>query len=502
MKKKRVSETQGPTSGLAVIYVRVSSKEQEREGFSIPAQKRLLDEYAEAQGLKIVEVFEEAETAKQTGRKEFERMLRLIEKSPQIRHILVEKTDRLYRNITDYGRLDVKRLGIAIHLVKDNTIISQESKSSENFMHGIQVLMAKQYVDNLSEEVRKGQHEKARQGHWPGFAPIGYKNNLEERRIVPDPKVAPLIVKAFELASTGLYSLAKLKRALYHMGLRSKRGRNELSKSAMVIVLRNRLYCGEFIWGGKVYQSKDEPLVTRALFESAQVAMGFVQKPRISKHDFTYTGLMTCAHCGCAITAERQRKKSGKTYVYYHCTNGKGSCENVTYLREERIEDEFLAALRAIKLSPEILNWTRDALLESAKDEALFRKEQMSNLTARFQKLDSFIELSYVDRLEGRLEPAEWERKTESWKREQSEIEERLRAFREANTGYMQDGIRLMERASKAAETFPLLTPGEKREMVSLILSNPRIMRGNLVISYQMPFSAFTNVGDLDEMRS
>jgi DNA invertase Pin-like site-specific DNA recombinase len=75
--------------------------------------------------------------------------------------------------------------------VKDNTIISQESKSSENFMHGIQVLMAKQYVDNLSEEVRKGQHEKARQGHWPGFAPIGYKNNLEERRIVPKiPKAA------------------------------------------------------------------------------------------------------------------------------------------------------------------------------------------------------------------------------------------------------------------------------------------------------------------------
>lgn len=68
--------------------------------------------------------------------------------------ILVEKTDRLYRNIKDWVTLD--EFDIEIHFVKENFVLSRDSKSSEKFLHGIKVLMAKNYIDNLSEEVRKG----------------------------------------------------------------------------------------------------------------------------------------------------------------------------------------------------------------------------------------------------------------------------------------------------------------------------------------------------------
>jgi hypothetical protein len=95
-------------------------------------------------------------------------------KRSSCRVILVEKTDRLYRNLTDYSTLD--SLDLEIHLVKEGVILSPDSKSHEKFMHGIKVLMAKNYVDNLSEEVRKGMTEKAEQGHWPSWAPIGYLN--------------------------------------------------------------------------------------------------------------------------------------------------------------------------------------------------------------------------------------------------------------------------------------------------------------------------------------
>lgn len=103
-----------------------------------------------------------------------------------VRAILVERTDRLYRNIKDWVQLD--ELGADIHFVKENVVVGPQSRSADKFLHGIKVLMAKNYVDNLGEEVRKGMLEKARQGHWPSVAPIGYVNSPVTRRIEPDPE--------------------------------------------------------------------------------------------------------------------------------------------------------------------------------------------------------------------------------------------------------------------------------------------------------------------------
>src|ERR1041385_8933559 len=131
----------------AVKYGRVSSKEQEKEGFSIPAQLKLLDQYAETQGLKIVREFVDAETAKRTGRTGFDEMIKFLKRS-SVRVLLVEKTDRLYRNLKDYVTID--ELKLDIHLLKENVILSHDSRSSEKFMHGIKVLMAKKKPNSRS----------------------------------------------------------------------------------------------------------------------------------------------------------------------------------------------------------------------------------------------------------------------------------------------------------------------------------------------------------------
>ncbi len=197
------------------MYVRVSSKEQEREGFSIPAQKKSLIEYAEKRNFKIVKIFEEAETAKKTGRREFQAMLEFLKTHKDVTELLVEKTDRLYRNLKDYGVFDENHWShLSIHLTKENEIVSKKSKSGQKFIHGIKVLVAKNFIDNLSEEVQKGMTEKASQGLFPSCAPIGYLNNTIKKTIEPDPMKASLIKKAFELASTGQYSISKLNNIL------------------------------------------------------------------------------------------------------------------------------------------------------------------------------------------------------------------------------------------------------------------------------------------------
>jgi DNA invertase Pin-like site-specific DNA recombinase len=149
--------------------------------------------------VEVMREFTDVETAKQSGRPGLGEMLKFLRRNPSCRILLVEKTDRLYRNLKDWVTLD--ELGLELHFVKENIVLSDTSRSSEKFVHGIKVLMAKNYVDNLSEETKKGMREKAEQGIWPSVAPLGYRNVVgpDGRRIIElDPDAAAIVRQLFE----------------------------------------------------------------------------------------------------------------------------------------------------------------------------------------------------------------------------------------------------------------------------------------------------------------
>ena len=149
----------------AILYARVSSKDQEREGYSIPAQLKFLREYAQNHELNVLREFVDVETAKISGRKHFGEMVRFLRDHKTCRIVLVEKTDRLYRNFRDCVTLE--DLDIEIHLPKEGQVISKDSKSQAKLVHGIQLVIARNYIENLRDEVRKGMREKAAQGIYP-----------------------------------------------------------------------------------------------------------------------------------------------------------------------------------------------------------------------------------------------------------------------------------------------------------------------------------------------
>src|SRR6516162_5884028 len=252
-----------PARKGAVIYARVSSKEQEKEGFSIPAQLKLLKEYAAAQGLAVAQEYVDVETAKQTGRTAFGEMVAYLKAQPAVRVMLVEKTDRLYRNLKDWVTVD--ELEVEIHFPQEGVVLSRESRSSEKFMHGIKVLMAKNYIDNLSEETRKGMLEKAEQGIWPSFAPLGYRNldGPDGKKIIaPDPDVAPIISKLFDWYATGRLSLKETTHKARDAGLVYRKSGTMVPISTVHSILRNRIYTGWFEWNGKMIQGRHEPLIS------------------------------------------------------------------------------------------------------------------------------------------------------------------------------------------------------------------------------------------------
>ena len=266
----------------AVIYARVSSKEQEKEGFSIPAQLKLLQEYAAAQGFSVAQEYVDVETAKQTGRAAFSEMVAYLRAHPVVRTLLVEKTDRLYRNLKDWVTVD--ELEVEIHFSKEGVVLSRESRSSEKFMHGIKVLMAKNYIDNLSEEARKGMQEKAEQGIWPTVAPLGYRNlaGPDGKKIIePDPETSPLITRLFEWYAAGTLSLREAARRVRDAGLVHRKSGAPVPVSTVHAILRNRLYAGVFDWNGRSYAGTHQPLVSSELWERVQ---GVLDGRQANKH--------------------------------------------------------------------------------------------------------------------------------------------------------------------------------------------------------------------------
>jgi site-specific DNA recombinase len=207
----------------AILYARVSSREQEREGYSIPAQRKMLAEYARSHDFRIDHEFIDIESAKNPGRKEFGNMVRILGDG-SIRIVLVEKTDRLYRNRADALSFEelIEKRNVEVHLVKEARVIGKDSRSQDKFMHDIHVAVAKHYVENLRDEVKKGMREKAEQGIYPGRAPFGYRNNRLTRSIDIDENNAPILKRLFELYATGRHSLISLRRTiLEEFGMRS-----------------------------------------------------------------------------------------------------------------------------------------------------------------------------------------------------------------------------------------------------------------------------------------
>ena len=203
-------------------------------------------------------------------------------------------------------------------------------------MHGIKVLMAKNYVDNLSEEVKKGLREKAEQGHWPTVAHVGYVNNRETRRIDVDPVRGPLVAQGL--------------RAVRHRRLLARRAAGEGARDRPHPPPRHSADdqvgapsdAAESDLHGRLPLARQDPSriahaahLARDLFARVQAVLQHKPRGRYQKQRHPFMGLLTCgADCGCTMTAELKKGK----YVYYRCTGFKGRCGN-TYIRQEALAD-------------------------------------------------------------------------------------------------------------------------------------------------------------------
>ncbi len=456
----------------ALIYARVSSKDQEIEGYSIPAQTKLLQEYALKQNFQVVKNFTDVETAKKAGRTQFNQMIAFLKENTGIAHILVEKTDRLLRNITDYALIDqlLEHSDLSIHLVKENVILSRDSRSNEKFIFGIKALMAKNYSDNLSEEVKKGMLEKAAQGTYPSSAPYGYLNaRIDGKKvIVIDPDTAPFIKKMFELYATGSFSLLKLRKKIIADGMIYRNGKN-FYVSTLETILKNEFYTGVFFWKGQKYEdASHEALIDKALFQRVQQRMTSPLKKNKSRKDlFPYSNLITCGVCGCALTAEIKKEK----YIYYRCTGYKGNCNQV-YLRQEVLEGHLEEVLSNLSIDESIQALIMDGLRSSMEEKIAYHNKLVDQTQKQIRFLENRINQAYIDKLDKKISEELWQTHTTKWMPEKERLSIKLLAIHRADTYYLENANAILELANKAIRLYKKQSTHEKRRLVDILVSN------------------------------
>ena len=470
----------------AVLYARVSSKEQE-QGYSIRAQRELLRSYAAERAMLIQQEFLEVETAKTTGRPVFAEMLGYIQGHASCGVLLVEKTDRLYRNFKDY--LTIDELGLEVHLVKENDIQTKDSRSGAKFMHGIRVLMAKNYIDNLREEVQKGLRTKAAQGLFPSYAPLGYLNTKGpdgKRIIVPDPLLGPMITRLFTWFAAGEHSLKALAAIAYAEGFRFRKTRNKIPITTLHKILRKRIYMGEFDYAGTTYQGNHEPLVTREIWERVQEILDgrHAKKHRKVTHDFAFSGMVSCGHCGCSLVGEIKKKR----YVYYHCTGYRGKCPE-PHTREEVLERQFTDSLHDLIIPPPVLEWLQAELITSDVNAQAAREQLLRRDQAELERLQKRLDVLYDDRLDERIDASTYDQKAAEVRQQQERARRRVADAQAITLPPATQAVDLMALTSKAADLF-LEQPGtEQRKLLRLVLETANWKGGELRMSFREPFS-------------
>lgn len=475
----------------AVIFARVSSKEQEETGYSLDAQVKLLNDYAKQRNFEIAKVFRISESASgKQIRTVFEQMLKHAT-THAVPIILCEKIDRLTRNLKDAATVNdwvQESSDRELHFVKESFVVSRRTKAHENLVWDMKVAIARFYTNNLSEEVKKGQAEKIRQGWFPSRPPLGYKTQGEKghKIHVIDEEKAYFVRSAFQRYSTGDYSLTALRDLLYEEGLRT-RGSNKLSKSRLADILGDPFYQGSLRWNDVIHHGVHEPLVSKELWEKVQAVLRGKTAPHYKRHLFSFTKLIKCGDCGGTISGEIQ-----KGHIYYSCKHAK-TCSQRGGTREEEIESQLINVLQIFEsITPEEADEIYARVRASHQGEIEYKESVLKTLNDRYLALQRMLDILYDDRLAEKITQERWEEKQRSINREQSEIRSQIERLKSEETKYFELYINILDLARRAREIYAKATPEQRRRLLVNIFSNLSLKDKKVAYSLKKPVAVLS----------
>lgn len=457
------------------IYARRSTDSDDKQVLSLPAQLEWARMKCVDLGLTARYVFEERRSAKQIGRPEFARMMKLV-RDGAVDSIVCWKADRLARNALDGGAvlhaLEQKQLSQII--TSDRTYTRE---GDEQFLLHLELGLSTKFSTDLGKNVRRGFAEKLRRGEWIGLAPLGYLNRREGKShsvIVTDPSTAPYVRDLFRLAASGDHSLNELARLatddwkLVRTKRRVTSRSRGLALSGVEKILKNPFYFGGMRYQGQLFAGSHEPLVSQEMFDHVQdvLAGRRTVAERPSRHDFAFTGLLRCSECGRRYTAYVRRKPSGRSYIYYACTLHMREDCGQPILAEHKIESAVFEALQMLTISSNDADQCLEilTLLESSDVERENRE------MARHQKLLDEVHVRQARLLdllvEGVITKADYDGKRRELASREAEHQLATDGGRQLHGERIELVRSLFRSLVDAAQLFTGLPPAEKKRFL------------------------------------
>jgi site-specific DNA recombinase len=384
-----------------VALARVSSREQEREGFSLDIQEDALRQYAERNGGEIIRLFRIAETAsKRDERKTFKELLAFAKANAhRLDGLLFYKVDRASRNIFDYVELERLESEHGLRFIS----VSQptENTPAGRMQRRMLASMASFYTEQQSLDVREGLARRVKNGLFVSKPPFGYINvRIDGRSLIHiDTENATKVRRIYDLYAYHGHTLDSLAKALDDEGVTYCDTTPHFYQSKLYAILIDRSYIGEVKHKGQWHPGTHEPLVDRATWDRVQVLLG---QSIYRSHQMRYAGeLIRCAHCGSPVTGETKTKKTkngDKQYVYYRCSRYHLGDHPRIRLTEAEIDEQLLALFDQMRVEDEdfrntfreelrkATNWDlgtetkTDAELKKRHSEVIQQQTQLLNL--------------------------------------------------------------------------------------------------------------------------
>lgn len=474
-----------------VAFARVSSREQEREGFSLAVQEDALKRYALQAGGEIVRLFSVAETAsKKAERTTFRECLSYCRKNAsRLSGVLFYKIDRAARNLFDFVELERLEAEHGVPFIS----VSQpmDNNPAGKMMRRTLASMAAFYTDQQSVDVREGHARRVQEGWFLGKAPYGYRNVRKDGRglIELDAEAADNVRRMFTLFAYEPLTIDGLVERLHSEGRRFRPTVAKFPRSSVHNILLDRAYIGELEYKGQWYPGKHEPIVERSVWNRVQVLLG---GKTYKAHQLTYAGgLVKCAHCGNLVTGEQVVKKStGKQYVYYRCTMYNVGEHPRIRVTESDLDKQLLKVFRAVRQTDEIGDWFSESLREWSKQERTESRGQTDQLQRELTQLQQQEDRLLNLRLLEEINTDTFGKKSKELRDRIADVTLRIEAVSRDRSEQAELAIRTFELSQALESKWLAADYAAKRQILETVFLNLRLDDVSLCYEMEKPFDA------------
>jgi site-specific DNA recombinase len=471
---------------------RVSSREQEREGFSLAVQEEAFQRYAIQAGGEIKRLFRIAETAsKAEERKTFRELIAYAKKhAAELNGLLFYKVDRAARNLYDY--VELERLESEYNVPFISVSQPTENNPAGRMMRRTLANMASFYTEQQSVDVREGLARRVQEGWFVSRGPYGYRNVRKSGRglVEIDPVPAANVKRIFQLFAYENHTLDTLVEQLENEAREFRSSTPRFPRSSVHNILQDRAYIGEIEFRGQWYPGKHEPLVDRATWDRVQALLG---GHVYHSHSLTYGGdVIQCGHCGHPITGEQKTKrtKAGeRVYNYYRCTYYNVAGHPRTRVTEAELDRQVLAIFDRMRIEDEtVRDWFREVLRSQTADAQQESRAQRAELQRQESLIVAQQDRLLTLRIDDHIDQETFAAKQTQLRDRLAKIKLQLDVLDRSHDETAELAAKVFELSQTLRQQWLMADYAAKRRILEIVFLNCRLDDATLVPTIRKPF--------------